>query len=166
MAVWLPFLFGTLDVPTAFDPTIWHAHEMVFGFAGAAVAGYVLTLIPNWTGTFPLQGRPLALLVGLWIAGRLAVTCSALVGPAAAMIVDLALPMFLLVAAARGRHGPQLAQLAGRHRLVPPSPRQRADPSGAAGLGPHGRPWDPGRLGDPARPDRPGRRAARAELHA
>ncbi len=56
LALWLAALTGLIDLPSAFDGTTWHAHEMVFGFAGAAVTGYALTLIPNWTGSFPLQG--------------------------------------------------------------------------------------------------------------
>lgn len=43
-----------------FPPLIWHVHEMVFGFAAATVAGFLLTAIPNWTGRMPLQRWPLA----------------------------------------------------------------------------------------------------------
>ena len=92
---------GLIAIPSAFDATIWHAHEMVFGFAGAAVTGYVLTLIPNWTGSLPLQGWPLATLAGLWAAGRLAVAGSALLGAGSAMMVDLALPTLVLAASTR-----------------------------------------------------------------
>ena len=80
LALWLAALTGLIALPSAFDAATWHAHEMVFGFAGAAVTGYALTLIPNWTGSFPLQGWPLAMLAGLWAAGRLAVAVSALLG--------------------------------------------------------------------------------------
>ena len=49
----------------------WHRHELVFGFAGAIIAGFLLTAVQTWTGRPSLSGRPLALLVGLWLLGRL-----------------------------------------------------------------------------------------------
>ena len=56
----------------AFTGVAWHAHEMIFGYLGAVLAGFILTAVPNWTGRLPLSGWPLAGLVGLWLAGRLA----------------------------------------------------------------------------------------------
>lgn len=97
VAAWVLMLRGAVDLPTAFDPVTWHFHELLFGFVGAAVAGFLLTAIPNWTGRLPLQGLPLASLVILWAAGRVAVASSAWTGPAVAMIVDLS---FLAVFAA------------------------------------------------------------------
>lgn len=49
-----------------------HGHEMIFGFAGAMCAGFVLTALPSWAGTPEIARRPLAALVALWIAGRVA----------------------------------------------------------------------------------------------
>ena len=72
MALWMAILQGAVSLPTAFDPVAWHVHEMLFGFVVAAIAGFLLTAIPNWTGRMPLQGIPLAVLVGAWITGRLA----------------------------------------------------------------------------------------------
>ena len=43
-------------VPSRFDPLAWHIHEMLFGFVMAAVAGFLLTAIPNWTGRRPVSG--------------------------------------------------------------------------------------------------------------
>ena len=57
----------------------WHTHELLFGYGLAVVAGFLLTAIPNWTGRLPLAGRPLLALVGLWLAGRLAVALAAAV---------------------------------------------------------------------------------------
>ncbi|SDG73889.1 NnrS family protein [Roseospirillum parvum] len=71
MAAWLLFLRGHLALPGPMDPISWHAHEMLFGFAGAAVAGFALTAVANWTGRPPLSGKPLLLLVLAWAAGRL-----------------------------------------------------------------------------------------------
>jgi uncharacterized protein involved in response to NO len=94
-------LQGGLALPTAFDPVTWHAHEMLFGFAGSAVAGFLLTAVPNWTGRMALQGRPLAALAALWLAGRVAVAFSAVTGPHAAAALDLAFPAALLGVVAR-----------------------------------------------------------------
>lgn len=97
MALWIFTLLGALDLPTAFGPVAWHYHELLFGFVVAAIAGFLLTAIPNWTGRLPLQGWPLGILVLLWVLGRIAVAYSAWIGPALAMAVDLS---FLIVFAA------------------------------------------------------------------
>lgn len=54
------------------DLNRWHAHELLFGYGGGVVAGFALTAIPNWTGRLPVAGAALALLAGIWIAGRAA----------------------------------------------------------------------------------------------
>lgn len=71
-------------------PHVWHAHEMVFGFGLAAVAGFLLTAVPSWTGAQPLSGQPLAILFFIWLAGRVAMIASAVVPPSLAAPVDLA----------------------------------------------------------------------------
>lgn len=98
--VWLAAFAGLIVVPTAFAPTAWHAHEMLFGFVQAAVAGFLLTAVPNWTGRMPIQGWGLAGLAAVFVAGRIAVACSAMIGPAAALI-DLAFPVVLLAVLGR-----------------------------------------------------------------
>ena len=70
MAVWMPLLTGQFDLPSRFDPLSLHIHEMLFGFVMAAVGGFLLTAIPNWTGRAPVAGTPLAVLLGLWLLGR------------------------------------------------------------------------------------------------
>lgn len=50
----------------------WHVHEMLFGYLGAVIAGFLLTAVPNWTGRLPVAGPALAALFFLWVAGRLA----------------------------------------------------------------------------------------------
>jgi uncharacterized protein involved in response to NO len=99
--VWLCTYAGGPAPPSAFPALVWHVHEMVFGFGFAAVAGFLLTAIPNWTGRLPLRGAALALLAALWIAGRAAVLFSAYVGPVAAAIVDVAFPAALALVVAR-----------------------------------------------------------------
>lgn len=48
----------------------WHSHEMLFGYAAAVIAGFLLTAARNWTGVQTLRGVPLALLALLWLAAR------------------------------------------------------------------------------------------------
>jgi uncharacterized protein involved in response to NO len=96
IALWLPFFYGALAIPTVFSPRDWHVHEMLYGYLAATVAGFLLTAIPNWTGRLPLQGWPLIGLVALWIAGRIVVCCSAEIGWCVAAVIDAS---FLFVVA-------------------------------------------------------------------
>jgi uncharacterized protein involved in response to NO len=94
--LWL-WVYGGGGTPfSTFDPLAWHAHEMIFGYLGAVMAGFVLTAVPNWTGRLPLSGAPLAALVGLWIVGRGAMFVHA--EPISTAILDLAMPATLAVA--------------------------------------------------------------------
>lgn len=95
MVLWVMMLTGGSPLATAFDPVAWHAHELLFGYLGAVIAGFLLTAVPNWTGGLPVTGWPLAGLVALWLFGRIAVAVSAMLPPYAAMIVDLAFPVAL-----------------------------------------------------------------------
>ncbi|MGE0287529.1 MAG: NnrS family protein [Bradyrhizobium sp.] len=99
--VWLPVFHGELTLSSAFAPRDWHVHEMLYGYLPAVVTGFLFTAIPNWTGRLPLRGGPLATLVAVWLAGRLAVTFSAGLGWLVAMLVDCS--FLLLVAAAAAR---------------------------------------------------------------
>lgn len=76
----------------------WHGHEMIFGFVAAAIAGFLLTAAPTWTGTRPVSGVPLAGLALLWIAGR--VVSSPMTGLHATPAVAVDLAFFPAVAAA------------------------------------------------------------------
>lgn len=97
--VWLPAFYGELSLSSAFAPRDWHVHEMLYGYLPAVITGFLFTAIPNWTGRLPLHGTPLATLVVLWIAGRIAVTFSAPLGWWAAMLIDASF-LFLVAAAA------------------------------------------------------------------
>ena len=94
--LWLAFYRGEAAAPSLLAPFVWHAHEMVFGFAAATVAGFLLTAIPNWTGRMPLQGWPLLTLVLVWAIGRIAVFLSADIGAAPAALADLSFPAAFL----------------------------------------------------------------------
>ena len=53
------------------SPFQWHAHEMIYGYSLAVIAGFLLTAVKNWTGIQTLHGYPLALLFGTWALARL-----------------------------------------------------------------------------------------------
>jgi uncharacterized protein involved in response to NO len=69
---------------------------MIFGYLAAVMAGFILTAVPNWTGRLPLSGAPLALLVGLWVVGRVAVSLNP--EPLSATVLDLLFPAALAIA--------------------------------------------------------------------
>lgn len=83
-AVWL----GAIPAPVWLAPAWWHGHEMVFGFVAAAIAGFLLTASPVWTGGPALTGRPLALLFALWGAGRLLMGAAGIVPTWLVAVVD------------------------------------------------------------------------------
>ena len=99
--LWLPQYLGALTLPTYFGALDWHIHEMLYGYAAATVAGFLLTAIPNWTGRLPVSGWPLAALALLWLAGRAAILCSAIIGGLAAAVIDVSFLAALAAVAAR-----------------------------------------------------------------
>ena len=99
--LWIPQYMGKLSVPTHLSPLDWHVHEMLYGYVAAAIAGFLLTAIPNWTGRLPVNGWPLAGLAALWLAGRLALLASAQLGGLVAAIIDIAFLATLATVAGR-----------------------------------------------------------------
>ena len=95
MALWIPALTGALDLPTRFDAASWHAHEFLFGYLSAVIAGFLLTAVPNWTGQLPIVGWPLGGLFVLWVGGRAGVLLSHGLPSLAVALVDLAMPVAL-----------------------------------------------------------------------
>ncbi|MDT8344306.1 MAG: NnrS family protein, partial [Thermohalobaculum sp.] len=95
MAVWLGVLAagaqgGAPALPFAPAPSLWHAHEMVFGYAAAVLGGFFLTAVPSWTGTAAARRGYLTLAAGAWLAGRLAVWWSGALPPGLVAGLDLA----------------------------------------------------------------------------
>ena len=72
---WMAGLSGLRALPA--HASLWHGHEMLFGFAGAVIAGFVLTAVANWTGRQAIGPAALLALVALWLAGRLAILAQA-----------------------------------------------------------------------------------------
>ena len=70
--LWVASWLGVLPMPTLLGtPIWWHAHEMIYGFAGAAIGGFALTAVAAWTKRPPVAGAPLVLLSALWLTARL-----------------------------------------------------------------------------------------------
>ncbi|MDF3936638.1 NnrS family protein [Pseudomonas citronellolis] len=73
IVLWLAALLGWLPAWQPLGGWLgWHRHEMLFGFALAIIAGFLLTAVQNWTGRPGVSGAPLRNLALLWLAARLA----------------------------------------------------------------------------------------------
>ena len=101
LTTWLLALSGQIAIPSTFGALAWHRHEMLFGFVGAVIAGFLLTAIPNWTGRLPIAGAPLAALFALWVVGRITVLFSEAATPALAALLNSG--FYVLLATVAGR---------------------------------------------------------------
>jgi len=86
---------------------MWHSHEMLVGFAMAAVAGFSLTAVANWTGRPSVHGIPLVWLVFCWLAGRLAMLFSGWLPAGVVALLDMLFPLLLCVLLGREIFGGQ-----------------------------------------------------------
>jgi uncharacterized protein involved in response to NO len=89
MALWLPVTRG-LALDDYYGVHLWHAHEMLFGYTVAVIAGFLLTAVENWTEVPTPRGAPLAALFGLWCAARLGAFFPGVVPPIVNAGLDLA----------------------------------------------------------------------------
>ena len=116
MVIWIGALAGAWTIPSAYSAIEWHAHEFLWGYLPAVIAGFLLTAIPNWTGRLPVVGVPLAVLWFIWFAGRLAMFISSSMPIAVAAAIDLAFLAALAFVVAReliaGRNWSNLKVLA------------------------------------------------------
>ena len=87
--LWLLAYIGGVALPTPLPASLWHGHEMLFGYGAAVLAGFLLTATPSWSGRPPVSGAPLVALVAIWLAGRLASSAGSVI-PAVAAIIDVA----------------------------------------------------------------------------
>lgn len=87
---WDLVLRGHLALISRLGATAWHAHEMLFGFTAAVLAGFLLTAVQNWTGRSTATGSGLFALATLWLLGRAATAWSGSLPPGLAEIVDVA----------------------------------------------------------------------------
>jgi uncharacterized protein involved in response to NO len=75
--LWLLVYQGLLMPASYLPPNVWHGHEMVFGFAVAVIAGFLLTAASNWTGRRTASGIRLGGLAALWVVGRIVIFAGA-----------------------------------------------------------------------------------------
>ena len=115
--LWL-FRFAHASVAFGELPALyWHAHEMIYGFVMAAIAGFLLTAVPSWTAQRGSAGWALILAVSLWIAGRVAMSAANAMPFWLLAVLELALVPCLLALLAppilrtRNRNVPILAVL-------------------------------------------------------
>lgn len=95
VGAWALVYLYTLSAPgSAISPFHWHAHQMIYGYVMAVIAGFLLTVVESWTGESPGRKTPLALLL-LWLLARLAFLAGAL--PLAA-VLDLIFVVWLAIA--------------------------------------------------------------------
>ncbi len=96
--LWIALLQGADMARMPLPAHAWHAHEMLFGFIAAAVAGFLLTAIPSWTSQRGYAGAPLAALVTVWLLGRVAMTAPLGLPPWLGAVFDLAfLPLLVFM---------------------------------------------------------------------
>jgi uncharacterized protein involved in response to NO len=110
MVAWIAVRAGVVALPHA---PLWHAHEMLFGFATAIICATVLTALPGWAGTPEVRGAPLAAIVSLWLLGRAAFWARDVLPPSLALAGTAALYLALIAILA-----PQLARVANRNYLA------------------------------------------------
>lgn len=91
LVLWLIILQGKISTG-ALAPAVWHGHEMVFGFAVAVIAGFLLAAAQNWTGLRTPSGPPLVALFLLWLAGRICFLVPGLPAGLVALVDLLFLP--------------------------------------------------------------------------
>ena len=89
IVVWAGALFGYVPPGPGRDIVFWHSHEMLFGFAAAAMSGFLLTALPNRTGRVRIQGWALAVFAALWLAGRAAMLAIPMTDASFAAVVDI-----------------------------------------------------------------------------
>lgn len=100
---WALGIGGTAALPGF----LWHAHEMIWGYAGAVIVGFVLTAVATWTGQPPVRGRALAGLAALWLGARitlLAVPDTNLAGGLLSVLFFVAAAGFMAVPVLRTRN--------------------------------------------------------------
>jgi len=79
-----------VELPMSMAPHLWHAHEMMFGYTVAVMAGFFVTAVPNWIGTDEPKVKFIAFSGAIWFLGRLAVWFSAVFDPVLVAVIDLA----------------------------------------------------------------------------
>lgn len=88
---------GFAAMPAAYD-ALWHGHELLCGWAGALIGGFLLTALPTWAGATAITGLELASLFLVWVLGRLAMWLQPCLPAQVVAVLDLAFLLLLAVA--------------------------------------------------------------------
>jgi uncharacterized protein involved in response to NO len=94
---WIAGLLGLVALPATMPPLLWHAHEMLYGFAVAVIVGFLLTAGKAWTGLATPRGTTLAVMAGLWLAARLSAVAAPYAVHAVLDVVLLPWVAFVLI---------------------------------------------------------------------
>ena len=101
MAYWLLFYVAGGNIFVSMPLTVWHGHEMVFGFTMAVMAGFLLTAVSNWTGLPTLNGKPLLVLFLFWFFARVLALMPSTLPAWPSITCNLIFIIFLVVAGLR-----------------------------------------------------------------
>ena len=88
MPLWIALTMGYVKFAVSYGAVAWHAHEFLFGYVTAIIAGFLLTAVPNWTERPPVRGGTLLFLFALWVAGRIALLAIDWIGFLPAIMID------------------------------------------------------------------------------
>ncbi len=95
---WLYHIDANGLLHLSLNATTWHAHEMIFAYTFAVIAGFLLTAVGNWTNVQTLHGVPLMLLALLWLGARLAPFFQFTDAIVVMALLDMAFNVFFLLA--------------------------------------------------------------------
>jgi uncharacterized protein involved in response to NO len=113
IGIWIPIFINALTFPTYYGELGWHSHEMIFGYSGAVVAGFLLTAVRNWTDSGTPTGGLLAAITILWLLGRILPLFPIALPGWLIALVDLAFFPMLVVAI-----GIPLVRSGGTHNMI------------------------------------------------
>jgi len=98
MLLWMAIYVAGIPLVTAqLSPILWHAHEMVFGYAMAVIAGFLLTAVGNWTGQSSFKGGTLGIMLTLWLIARVSYFLPIASALTLAAIADLLFMLGLII---------------------------------------------------------------------
>lgn len=95
LLLWLGALTGGITLPSAMPALVWHQHEMLFGYLGAVIAGFLTAAVPNWTKRPMPTGGKIAAFFLLWLAGRMAILFSTRIPPIVGAVLDVGFLLLL-----------------------------------------------------------------------
>ncbi|MBE9527316.1 MAG: NnrS family protein [Proteobacteria bacterium] len=98
MAIWGLLYTNVIQLNNYYGIIDWHSHEMLFGYASAVIAGFLLTAVRNWTNVNTISQTPLAILAAIWLLARI-LPFTPLPGVLIA-VVDVSFFFFLMLAIA------------------------------------------------------------------